>query len=531
MRPQFLRLIGCILLCVAFPTLDLFFGFRSDYPPSRLFIWFVTVSCNSMALAALWAIRKKFRRVLWVVAIACLICFAFSFQRYLSLERNFVKTGIADGKQYVIVMGTELIDGIDEYMKRYKVKDSSDLVPDHFEATAVWTKKSISQVSTRLIVSWILLSLFSSAGTCAALLAFLVPAKNLIILDENERIALANMIASVFQNPQELQEFLRDKRQVELKSIVSLNRPMNVVANRVVADANANGWARDLIYEIVDQKPHGERIREFYSTVSVGAQSLELEAKIRQSLKYFDVVEFRENLEEIENHVCQISTPSRFGTGILLAPDIVLTNYHVMMDVIDNPGQAGSVVFKFDFKLLKKRVLHPGVDLRLAGEDWLVDYALIGGDNPQADELDYALVRLNKKIGDEPLVKGVPNGVLRGWTKISEQPEIPKPNSPIFVVQHPAKEDPAEPGAWQQPLKVAFDSQGFLGFNQNQTRIKYSTNTSGGSSGAPVFNSEWQLVGIHQGGERAPQPTYNQGIPVSAIVQLLKQRGKANVLH
>jgi V8-like Glu-specific endopeptidase len=75
---------------------------------------------------------------------------------------------------------------------------------------------------------------------------------------------------------------------------------------------------------------------------------------------------------------------------------------------------------------------------------------------------------------------------------------------------------------------------GVIGANGNGTRMQYRVNTEGGSSGAPCFNTEWQLVALHHSGdpnfEVDHKPTYNEGIPVGAILKLLAERGKQSQL-
>jgi V8-like Glu-specific endopeptidase len=96
-----------------------------------------------------------------------------------------------------------------------------------------------------------------------------------------------------------------------------------------------------------------------------------------------------------------------------------------------------------------------------------------------------------------------------------------EPNLPLFIVQHPAA----------APLKLAFDSEAVLAVNGNGTRVTYTTNTLGGSSGSPCFNQHLELVALHHAGDPdyTPMyaPTFNEGIPIGAIRQRLQRRGLA----
>jgi len=77
---------------------------------------------------------------------------------------------------------------------------------------------------------------------------------------------------------------------------------------------------------------------------------------------------------------------------------------------------------------------------------------------------------------------------------------------------------------------LSFSSGEFLG--HATPRLHYRAATEGGSSGSPVFNADWKLVGLHHaGGEALPKlngepGTYeaNEGITISAIAAAMAAR-------
>ena len=79
-----------------------------------------------------------------------------------------------------------------------------------------------------------------------------------------------------------------------------------------------------------------------------------------------------------------------------------------------------------------------------------------------------------------------------------------KVDQPVFILQH----------ALGDYLGVAVDRVEAVGAK----RARYKTNTNPGSSGSPCFNDDWELVALHHSGENRPQPTWNEGIPFSAIL-------------
>src|SRR6202011_4036570 len=99
-----------------------------------------------------------------------------------------------------------------------------------------------------------------------------------------------------------------------------------------------------------------------------------------------------------------------------------------------------------------------------------------------ADELDYALVRLDTQIGCLPVATNVPGQAgggagtgdpPRGWIKILEPPPAVAPNAPLLILQHPNI----------GMLKLAWDPKGVLAVNSSGTRIRHATATLPGSSG------------------------------------------------
>ena len=135
---------------------------------------------------------------------------------------------------------------------------------------------------------------------------------------------------------------------------------------------------------------------------------------------------------------------------------------------------------------------------------------------PTAEQLDYALLRLATRVGDQQV-----GGATRGWIALPKA-VLPLPvNAPILIVQHPA-------GA---PMKLAMDTEAVAGLNGNGTRLRYRTNTEPGSSGSPVFSIDWDLVALHHYGDpKYLNPLFNQGVPIEMIRQRIEKDGQGGAL-
>jgi hypothetical protein len=315
---------------------------------------------------------------------------------------------------------------------------------------------------------------------------------------------------------------------------ISMAGNMRELVFELIQAAEAEGWTAELLASARETNPGNQQLLEFAREIGLSAAKPGLEQTIKQHAPFFDPVNFRTRLGEIENQVCRIEIPTQagtvFGTGFLLGPSAVMTNYHVVEPVIRGEVPPSAMLLRFDYKRLAKEVVNEGTPLRAADADWLIDSSPVSpsdlvsegtGGLPAPDELDYAMIRLQGTPGLDPVGASVtPGSARRGWVTIRQQPYAFTPNTPLMVMQHP---DAA-------PLKLALDMSGIVALNGNQTRVTYTVNTEGGSSGSPCFSTDWELVALHHSGDpnfdRRDKPTCNQGIPFAAILALLTKRGK-----
>lgn len=345
-----------------------------------------------------------------------------------------------------------------------------------------------------------------------------------------------------------LEQMLRTRLTVDLDDIVG-DGPMKDMAFDLLSTSEREGWTVDLIREGYQFNPRNPELLKVYQKYgfapAVSAQESGtarpdvrtitdgLEKTIKDRLPAFDFAVFREKMAVVEGQVCRIELGGNAaGTGFLVGPDAVLTNYHVLRPVLEGTATAAKVTCRFDYKVLADGSRVEGVAVGLHPTDWRLDASPCSpaeltrnpdAPPPKPDELDYALVRLARRVGDEPAApKGGTESPRRGWLTLPLVAPAFVPKMPLMIVQYPDG----------KPLKLAVDTDSVIGVNAGGTRVRYATNTDPGSSGSPVFDLDWNLVALHHLGDPAYDhpPAYNQGVPIDKVRARIATQGHAAIL-
>jgi hypothetical protein len=218
---------------------------------------------------------------------------------------------------------------------------------------------------------------------------------------------------------------------------------------------------------------------------------VQLEALVNTAAGFANAEHWIERLSAAVRAVCRVEG-AKTGTGFLVGPDLVLTNYHVVDQELAGAAQLGAVTLRFDYRVDTRGNVRPGVAYGVKAEVLPAS---------TFDQLDFALLRAVGRPGDDPS-GGVSGAPARGWLEPGEHPA--QAGRPLFVIQHPQG----------KPLKLAIDSVQSVG----DTRVRYSVNTSPGSSGSPCLDERLELVALHHAGDLADPPTFNEGVLIAAIL-------------
>ncbi|MDY7014327.1 MAG: endonuclease [Cyanobacteriota bacterium] len=207
-----------------------------------------------------------------------------------------------------------------------------------------------------------------------------------------------------------------------------------------------------------------------------------------------------------------------YGTGFLVSPHLLLTNNHVL----PNPQQAQNALAEFNYQSNPDGQLLPSIVYSLDPETFFLTQ----------NHLDYSLVALQES-------QELPPPKELGWNPLIEEQGKVLIGEYVSIIQHPGGE----------PKQLALRENRVIDLLEHF--LHYQTDTAPGSSGSPVFNDQWEVVGLHHSGVpktdsqgnllsldgRIWTPAMgedrldwlaNEGTRISRIIQDLKARSNLN---
>jgi len=189
--------------------------------------------------------------------------------------------------------------------------------------------------------------------------------------------------------------------------------------------------------------------------------------------------------------VARILTPDGMGTGFLISDgDLLLTNNHVI------PKKPGAGKYKAQFNYQKS----------------------LNGDMVRAETLEIDTTVFETSVeNDWSVVKvnGNPSGT---YGHIPLIPVDIDAKDFVNIIQHP--------GGEHKQIGLYHNLVTF----KNDQVIQYLTDTLPGSSGSPVFNSNWDVVALHYSGGWIEEPgaggppvLRNEGININIVLKALQK--------
>ncbi|HET9655603.1 MAG TPA: trypsin-like peptidase domain-containing protein [Kineosporiaceae bacterium] len=199
-------------------------------------------------------------------------------------------------------------------------------------------------------------------------------------------------------------------------------------------------------------------------------------------------IAFLEKGLQLASSVVRISSPQGLGTGFLVRGDRVVTNHHV----IGSFEMAEQATIQFNFQEA-------------------ADGSLLQSEH-------HALCPSRcfaTSVEDDLSVIGIQPGLSATWGCI-EVLDVPVAGTRrVNIIQHPGG----------GPKQIALYHN--VVSHVDESRIQYYTDTLPGSSGSPLFDDTWRLVGVHHAGGNLYSPSEkswvyrNEGVVVAKLAALL----------
>ncbi|HEY3993861.1 MAG TPA: serine protease [Ktedonobacteraceae bacterium] len=344
-------------------------------------------------------------------------------------------------------------------------------------------------LTNKLINLLLRLPFTSTFSGRTALLQGLPDPSSLVRSEENRRLDLVQLV-------QQLDQLGRLRKNGV--------RPLLVLAENGLASIQGwDGEMTDAFAEVMDE------LSDYYG----GELTITLDAEPDLEKLLFHVPlgsvgqDFFSGAAEVARSVARLRVPAiyhgipdmshnSFGTGWLIAPDLLITNYHVVearaqheepATYTDICAQVHAILVWFDFW---KEQSPPSKEYQGA--------ELVA----QSQELDYALLRL--KDGQQ-LVNRKPLAI------IATKPTLQQGDH-LNIVQYPRG----------GPLRYAIRNNYYVKNDQVKDHLlHYLTDTEPGSSGSPVLNDAWHVLALHHAARPTSPRKYNmemQGLGKRKIV-------------
>jgi V8-like Glu-specific endopeptidase len=290
-------------------------------------------------------------------------------------------------------------------------------------------------------------------------------------------------------------------------AFIDLNGAPIDVWHRILKEANRRNKVQDIVDVALKDYPENDWLK------------LAKQGKLAQALKGPDIQKSvwggTENPTELEKIIGEKSTllPIGFlevgikmsqsvarvvlrdgssGSGFLAKNNVLITNNHV----IRSEAEAESAVVQFNYQLTPEGLFTAVEEHRLLPERIFA--------TSKTD--DWSAVQ----VKDNPVEK---------WGALELRRQNPKAGDHVNIVQH----------AGGGPKQIALYNNVVMFANEN--RLQYLTDTLPGSSGSPVFDDKWNIVGLHHSGgwlrEPGSKKTYyrNEGIHINTVIEGLDAKG------
>jgi hypothetical protein len=316
-------------------------------------------------------------------------------------------------------------------------------------------------------------------------------------IDGKKRREIREALVEAFPMPNNLRMVTDEVLDVPLQNVTGINNDMETMAFDLIGWVSARGRLTELVIGAAAVNPDAPKLKTLAAQFQF-AQAVpgEVERINLDGVPFQNVGQWLEMFARLRRRVCRVErqpppNTDGYGTGFLVAPDVAMTNFHVVEPFLTSG--ADKVRMRFDYETgIDGVTVSSGRECPLAGSWRLIDSPV--------KELDFALVRLAVPAGDD-VVAGRKRGTLKPTRHTFQK------GHPLIILQHPEA----------KPLQLAIGS--VVDPDATPNRVSYTVNTEPGSSGSPCFTTALDLVALHHWGALP-----NRGVRLGSVLDYLATR-------
>jgi endonuclease G, mitochondrial len=212
-----------------------------------------------------------------------------------------------------------------------------------------------------------------------------------------------------------------------------------------------------------------------------------------------DYGKYQRAMQRAANAVCKVSFTDRAatGTGVLISPDLVLTNYHTLSkEVIQDRAQlqkkAQTMLFEFGFVSEEDGTPVSPDTFEIDARELIICCS-------PPSQLDYALLRVSPSIKSYECIQPV---------MLSPEAYSLSAGDGLNILQHPEG----------NLMQASLSASGVVKVDKRRGRVWYVNRTMNGSSGSPCFNNDWEMVALHHASMSRGFGSIREGILLTSIL-------------